>query len=51
MMVFGKGSCEPSRGLRDRVGRGDADGVEALRAGEFVDQCAQALRLQKSSFS
>jgi hypothetical protein len=50
-MTLGDGDREPLSRLGDRVRRGDADGVEPLCRGQLLDELAQPLRLQKSSFS
>jgi hypothetical protein len=50
-MAVGNGGRQAPGGLGNRVRSSDADGVEALRPRQFLDQGAEPLRRQKSSFS
>jgi hypothetical protein len=50
-MALADGGRQSSGGIRDGVGHSDADRFEALGSRQFLDQRAQPLRLQKSSFS
>jgi hypothetical protein len=45
------GDLQAASSIRNGVGGGHADGVEAFRFGQALNQAAQGFRLQKSSFS
>jgi hypothetical protein len=50
-MALGDGGQEPAGGIGYGVRRRHADGVEPFAACQILDQGAQPLRRQKSSFS
>jgi hypothetical protein len=51
VVSVGDGGLQAASGTGNGVRAPHADGVEALRPGEALDQAAQGVGLQKSSFS